>query len=226
MAEFTTVFQNQPVDVSEEFFKQENHFFVGEKVERFDPGSASGEILWKSHSLKQRVSYHQLTLQLEDYRVWEDLPPGEYEDDRSLPFDLSFVTPRTVRLRLAARPEGCRGEPSLMLDGDVPTDVSWETEDDGSTVAYRSRHGSVVVMRDPLRFEFRDSGGRLLTRSHHLSDAMGVVNTRPTPFSFVRNTATFHRHVAASFGLSPGEKLYGGGESFTRLNKRGQKLVL
>lgn len=226
MGEFGPVFQNEPVDVSEEFSRQENHFFVGEKVEEFDPGLASGKILWRSRALKQRVSYHQLTLQLEDYKVWEDLPPGEYEDDRPLPFDLSFVTPRTARLRLAARPEGCRGEPTLMLAGDVPTDDSWETDDDGASVAYRNRHGSVVVQRDPLRFEFRDAAGGLLTRSHHLSDAKSVVNTRPTPLSFVRNTATFHRHIAAGFGLSPGEKLFGCGESFTRLDKRGQKLVL
>ena len=113
MAEFGTVFQNEPVDVSEEFSRQENHFFVGERVGRFDPASATGEILWKSRSLKQRVSYHQLTLQLEDYRVWEDLPPGEYEDDRSLPFDLSFVSPRTARLR---RPDGAVAEVEAQLE--------------------------------------------------------------------------------------------------------------
>ena len=227
MGEYGTVFQNEPVDVSEEFGKQENHFFVGERVDGFDPVSASGQILWRGLSLKQRVSYHQLTLQLEDYRVWEDLPPGEYEDDRSLPFDLSFVTPRTVRLRLAARPEGCRGEPSLMLVGEPPEDDSWEIQDDGSgTTAYGGPFGSVTLTGDPFRLEFRDAAGGLLTRSRHLADAAGVVNARPMPFSFVRNTATFHRHIAASFGLSPGEKLFGGGESFTRLDKRGQKLVL
>ena len=82
MGEFGVVFQNEPVDVSEEFSRQENHFFVGEKVEEFDPESASGRLSWKSLSLKQRVSYHQITSQFEDYKVWEDLPSGEYEDDR------------------------------------------------------------------------------------------------------------------------------------------------
>jgi alpha-D-xyloside xylohydrolase len=226
MGEFGVVFQNEPVDVSEEFSRQENHFFVGDRVEEFDPESASGKICWESLALKQRVSYHQITAQFEDYRIWEDLPPGEYEDDRTLPFDLSFVTPRTVRLRLAARPEGCRGEPTLMLGNELPTDDSWTVRDEGFSVAYRGPCGSVIVDRDPLRFEFRDAADGLLTRSHHLSDSSGVVNARPTPLSFVRNTATFHRHIAASFGLSPGEKLFGCGESFTRLDKRGQKLVL
>ena len=59
MGEFGVVFQNEPVDVSEEFSKQENHYFVGDRVNEFDPESASGKICWKSLALKQRVSYHR-----------------------------------------------------------------------------------------------------------------------------------------------------------------------
>ena len=107
MKEYGAALQNQPVDVSEEFSKQQNHFLVGSKVSEFDPDAASGKILWKGLALKQRVSYHQLTLQFEDYKVWEDTPPEEYEDEQALPCLLSFVTPRTVRLRMAARPQRC-----------------------------------------------------------------------------------------------------------------------
>jgi hypothetical protein len=46
MKEYEAVFQNQPVDVSEEFDNQQNHFFVGSKVPEFDPDTASGKILW------------------------------------------------------------------------------------------------------------------------------------------------------------------------------------
>jgi alpha-D-xyloside xylohydrolase len=97
MKEYEAVFQNQPVDVSEEFDNQQNHFFVGSKVPEFDPDTASGKILWKGLALKQRVSYHQLTLQFEDYKVWWDTPPDEYEDEQTLPFSLSFVSPKTWR---------------------------------------------------------------------------------------------------------------------------------
>src|SRR5918998_956389 len=155
------VLQNQPVDVSVEFAQQDNHFFIGAKVSEFDPRTASGRILWKGLALKQRVSYHQLTLQFEDYRVWEDLPPGEYEDDQDFSFSLSFVTPRTVRLRLAARPRPSPDEPSLMLDGEPPTDDSWEIHDNDSSTTYTGSHGSVTVNRDPVRFEFQDASGRL-----------------------------------------------------------------
>lgn len=226
MGEYRVVFQNQPVDISEEFSKQENHFFIAEKANGFDARSASGEIWWKALAYKQRVSYHQLTLQFEDYRTWEDRPPGEYEDNRALPFSLSFVTPRTVRLRMSARPQGTTGEPSLILDGEPPTDDSWQMTDEGSRVNYASPFGSVTVVRDPLHIEFRDASGKLLTNTHNFADTRSVVNSMPTPFSFVRNTTNLHRHFAASFRLSPEERLFGCGESFTRLNKRGQKLIL
>ena len=227
MGEYEATFQNQPVDISGEFSRQENHFFVGDRTESFDPASASGKILWKSHSLKERVSYHQLTLQLEDYKVWEDTPPGEYEDDQTFPFSIAFVTPRTVRLRVPVRPASMGKRESLMLVGEPGSDdSSWEMNDDGDFTTYASGFGSLRVEHDPLHFEFRDASGGLLTRTNHLSDAPGVVNSMPTPFSFVRNASNLHRHVAASFSLHPGEKLFGGGESFTRLDKRGQRMVL
>lgn len=227
MGEQSVGLQNEPVDVSEEFGRQENHFFAAAKAESFDPASASGELLWRSFALKQRVSYHQLTLQLEGYKVWEDAPPGEYEDEPAFPFALSFYGPRTVRLRVAARPQTIRERPSLMVPRPPQEDASpWELVDGGCCTEYRGPAGTVAVSRSPWRLEFRDASGRLLTRSWHVSDKPGVVSGRPTPFSFVRNAANLRRHLAASFSLSPGERLFGGGESFTALNKRGQKLVL
>src|SRR5215212_806137 len=227
MKEYEAAFQNQPVDISEEFTKQQNHFFVGSQVTEFDPGTASGKILWRGLSLKQRVSYHQLTLQFEDYKVWEDTPPEEYEDEQALPFSLSFVSPKTVRLRLAARARGIGDEPSLMVAGPPPSgDSTWQTSEAESRATYEGPFGSVSLHKDPVRFEFRDASGRLLTCTHNLADTKSVVNSMPTPLSFVRNASNLHRNFAASFTLSPDEKLFGGGESFTRLNKRGQKLML
>ena len=144
MGEYEVKLQNQPVDISGEFGNQANHFFVGERTEEFDAASASGKILWKGLSLKQRVSYHQLTLQFEDYKVWEDTPPGEYEDDQILPFSLSFVTPRTVRLRAAARPDSIRERESLMLVGESGSDGSWEVSDG----EYSSTYAGLIRFRE------------------------------------------------------------------------------
>jgi hypothetical protein len=147
MEVYGAVLQSQPVDVSGEFARQDNHFFIGSKVSEFDPRSASGRILWKGRALKQRVSYHQLTLQFEDYNVWEDLPPGQYEDDQDFSFSLSFVTLRTVRLRVAARPRPSSDEPSLMLAGVPPTDARQGRRGDTVHPA-RAVHGSDGLGRD------------------------------------------------------------------------------
>ena len=69
MREHKIALQNQPVDVSDECARQGSHFFIGTKLSTFDSDGASGEILWKGRALKQRVSYHQLTLEFDDYRV-------------------------------------------------------------------------------------------------------------------------------------------------------------
>jgi alpha-D-xyloside xylohydrolase len=226
MRQFANTAQNQPIDMSEEFVKQENHFFIGSKIEEFDRIFASGKIRWKGQALKQRVSYHQITPQFEDYKVWEDTPPGEYEDEQDLPFSVSFITPRTMRLQMDTQIAALRKGASLMLDGEPGTDNSWEVSSTEFSTTYASRFGSFTATHDPLRFEFRDASGRLLTHTRHLSDSWSVVNTRPTPFSFVRTASSLRRHIAASFSLSPDEKLFGCGESFTRLDKLGQKLVL
>jgi alpha-D-xyloside xylohydrolase len=219
--------ENRPVDPSEEFAKQHNHFFLAQRLEGFDPRSASGKIRWAGFSLEQRVSYHQVTLPFADQKTWLDIPPSEYEDVQDLPFSISFVTPRTLRLRLAARPQGAPEGTSLMLDGEPPTDdSSWEPTDDGSSATYTGPFGTFKVERDPWHLEFRDASGGLLTCTHHPSDARGELNSLPIPFSFLRRSSDLHRHFAAAFSLSPGERLFGGGESFMRLDKRGQKMVL
>jgi alpha-D-xyloside xylohydrolase len=218
--------ENRPVDPSEEFAEQHNHFFLAQNLGEFDPGSASGKVRWAGFSLEQRVSYHQVTLPFADQKAWTDAPPSEYDDVQDLPFSISFITPRTVRLRLAARPQGVPMVGSLILDGEPPTDDTWEPADDGSLATYAGPFGSLRVERDPFHLEFRDASGRLLTRTLHPSDSRSQLNSLPIPLSFVRRSSDLHRHLAATFSLVPGERLFGGGESFTRLDKRGQKMVL
>jgi alpha-D-xyloside xylohydrolase len=229
---------NQPSDVSEEFSRQENHFFIGTRLDEFDPENATGAIRWDRYTLRQRMSFNQVTPLLEktswgekgasfeDAKFAEEFPIGEYEKDHVLPFSLSFVSPRTVRLRLTTRPGPIQDEPSLMLDGEPPVSDAWGVSDDGSSTTYTSSRGSVVVERDPWHITFRDASGDLLTSTQHLLDSRCLINSDPTPFSFVRTASDLTHKIAASFSLQPDEMLFGCGESFTRLNKRGQKLPL
>jgi alpha-D-xyloside xylohydrolase len=229
---------NQPPDVSKEFGKEENAFFIASRIGDFDPGKAMGTIEWRRHTLRQRMSFNQVTPLLEeiswqakgtsfeDDRYAEEFPMGEYEKDHVLPFSLSFVSPRTVRIRLTTRSGPLRDEPSLMLDGELSADTSWEMNDNDASTTYRNEFGSVTVMCDPWRLELRDASGMLLTSTQHLSDSKCLINADPTPFSFVRSASDLTRRIAATFSLSSDEKLFGCGESFTRLNKRGQKIPL
>ena len=201
-------FQNDPIDPSAEFRKQHNHFFVAQRAERLEPDRAAGDVLWKRMSLVQRVSYHQVTLQLEDYAVWKDMPADEYADERVCPFGLEFVSPRCVRVRLSIRPDGLGDGGSPMLEGYEPGE-EWERENDRERSTWRSEHGSISIVRDPWAIELHDADGRLMTRTPHLDDAPGVVNVNPMPLCYARSSSSFHRHVAAGLLLSPGERLYG-----------------
>jgi hypothetical protein len=71
------VFQNDPVDRSAEFRNQQNHFFVAGAASDVDPQTGRGELRWERRALEQRVSYHQVTLQLADLRLWRDMPEAE-----------------------------------------------------------------------------------------------------------------------------------------------------
>jgi hypothetical protein len=45
---FDRELENRPIDPSEEFSKQYNHFFLAQKLEGLDPRSASGKIQGKA----------------------------------------------------------------------------------------------------------------------------------------------------------------------------------
>jgi hypothetical protein len=173
-------FQNDPIDPAGEFRKQQNHFFVAERAASVDPADACGELLWRHMSLIQRVSYHQITLQLEDYAVWQDAPAEEYLDEWAFPFRLDFISPRCVRVRLAARPGDLQDRDSIMLER-CEAGPPWRREDGDERATWHGPHGSIAIRRDPWGLELRDADGRLLTRTLHHAESPSVVNTNPMP---------------------------------------------
>src|SRR5262249_34032789 len=143
----------------------------------------------------------------------------------SLPFSLQFVSPRTVRIRIRTGPRLRPDAPSPMLVGEPPRDSSWKMSAVPGGYRYSSSAGSVTGLQNPRPLEFPDAQGRLLTRTDHPADNRAQFDP-VIPFSFIRRTSDYSRSVAAVFSLAPGEKIFGCGESFTRLDKRGQKIVL
>jgi hypothetical protein len=86
--------ENRPVDPSEEFNKQHNHFFTAQKLAGFDPGSAFGKIRWEGFSLEQRVSYHQVTLPFANQKAWVDVPRANTKTTKISPSRSPSSRPR------------------------------------------------------------------------------------------------------------------------------------
>ena len=212
------------VDVSADFHEYRNTYFLADKLTGFDPATGAGAITWARHQLTPRIAFSNMENILRPFDG-STFPEGEYAVNPALPFSIQFVSPRTVRIRLQTGPQVGADEPSPMLVGEPPRDGSWKLARITGGYRYTSAAGSVTILENPWHLEFRDAQGRLLTRTNHAAD--NATQLDPVlPFSFIRRTSDYSRSVAAVFSLAPGEKIFGCGESFTRLDKRGQKVVL
>ncbi|HKE56658.1 MAG TPA: TIM-barrel domain-containing protein [Pyrinomonadaceae bacterium] len=212
-----------PVDVSQEFLKSEDTYFVGSKVTAFDTATGKGSLQWQRNMRRTFFSFNKMDRTLTPDKN-NEFPP-EYDENPTLPFLVEFVTPRTIRLRINTSSDPIRDEPSLMLVGNPPKDNSWKVEQDDKSITYRSTEGSLTIVKDPWEIQIRDKAGKLLTTTQNINITRGSFSA-PLPFSFIRRAEDFGRQMAAAFRLSPDEKIFGLGESFTRLNKRGQKIIV
>ncbi len=211
-----------PVDVSADFYKMEPVYFIGNRVVSFDAATGSGSLEWARYLRSTTLSFNKVDVTLAKGRATE-FPGTEYDENPQLPFSLTFVSPRTIRLRISTHAPSITDAPSLMLVGPPARDNSWRVSEDDKTVTYTSAYGRVVLVKNPWHIEFYDNAGHLLTRTQNINDPHTYAT--PIPFSFIRRASDLSRSVAATFALAHDEKIFGCGESFTRLNKRGQKVV-
>lgn len=216
---------NEPIDVSGDFHDFTNTYYLADSLASFNPQTGAGEIKYKRYEYATRQAFNNMLGVLQPVNA-NEFPTVEYAASPVLPFSVEFVSPRTVRIRaktgFQAKPE----EESLMLiGGKAPVDNSWKYSKVDGGHQYTSAFGSVTIKISPWHVEIRDAAGKLLTSTNHFSDN-NTSYTPVLPFSFVRRASDYSRSVSATFNLSPDEKIFGCGESFTQLNKRGQKVVL
>ena len=214
---------NEPVDVSADFKELANTYFFADRLSEFDPATQHGKISYQRNLLGPKQAFNN-TLAAPSPAGGNEFPANEYAANPELPFSLDFVSPKVVRIRASSGVQCPGHEESLMLAGPVPRDESWKYTETPNGHCYTSEFGSVTVTTDPWRIEFRDAAGKLLTKTDHMKDHGSF--TPLLPFSFVRRASDYSRSFAASFTSPPGEKIFGCGESFTGLDKRGQKVVL
>ncbi len=216
---------NEPIDISEDFRNFSNTYFLADSLTSFNPETGQGVVKWQRNAYATRQAFNNMLAGLKPVEG-NEFPGVEYEANPKLPFFLEFVSPKTVRIRMKSGFEVGPEEKSLMLvNGFAPKDNSWKyTKIDGGH-KYTSEYGSVILRTFPWHVEFYDANGKLLTQTNHAADNSGTF-TPVHPFSYVRRSSDYSRSMDAVFTLSPGEKIYGLGETFKGFNKRGQKVVL
>jgi len=217
---------NEPIDISGDFRNFANTYYLADSLGNFDPSTASGELSYKRFQYFTRQAFDNMLAVLKPVQA-NEFPTTEYAASPALPFSVDFISPRTVRIRARtgnlAKPDI---ESLMLVNGKALHDNSWKyTKIDGG-YKYTSQFGSVVIKISPWHIEIRDANNRLLTSTVHNTDFNNSTYTPVLPFSFVRRASDYSRSINAAFSLSPDEKIFGCGESFTKLDKRGQKVVL
>lgn len=216
---------NAPVDISGDFHNFANLYYLADHMTNFDPATGKGAITYQRAAYFTRLAFDNMLAVIQPIASTE-FPENEYAANPTLPFSIDFVSARTIRIRIQTGPEFTSPQPELMLDGPVPKDNGdWKYSKVEGGYRYTGPYGSVTIMENPWCIEIRDAQGKLLTRTVTRAD-MSQTYTPILPFCFVRRASDYSRSVDAAFTLSPGEKIFGCGESFTSLDKRGQKIVL
>ncbi|MFO7371422.1 MAG: glycoside hydrolase family 31 protein [Bacteroidales bacterium] len=218
---------NEPVDISGDFFNFTNTHYLADNLKSFDPVQRTGVLEYKRYENSTRLAFNNMMGVLKPVNA-NEFPGNEYEALPNLPFSIDFVTARTIRIRTATGFQKKADESSLMLvNGTAPSDqTSWKFSKTADGYLYTSEAGSVLIRSNPWSVELRDKNGRFLTRTVHLNDLANSSYIPQLPFSYVRRASDYSRSINAAFFLSPDEKIFGCGESFTRLDKRGQRVVL
>ena len=215
---------NQAVDMSADFADMSNVFFFADSLAQFDTSSASGKIKWKRHNVVPRQAFNtngqwQVPLDMLDF------PTPAYDNDPVLDFDIDFISERTIRLRVYTSDIRPTQTPEVMINGELPTSSAWKVSESNDEVTYKSAAGSITVSKYPWRIVLRDAEGRVIQRTRVLGDN-DTTQVKQLPFCFIKRASDNSRSIAPMLSLSPSERIYGCGESFTSLNKVGQKVNL
>ena len=223
-------------DMSTDFSDLSNTYFLSDSVASFDAAKAMGTVKWNRYRLSPRQAFN-----LNGY--WPvrmemlDFPSTEYDNDPQLKLKLSFISPRCIRLTMLTTPVEPKNEdgsdpmfaPEFLgkLAGAANGSLTneWRLVSDGRSIAYKSEYGSLEIQRYPFRIVLRDKNGKILTQTRHIIDNDSS-QIKLLPFSFIKRGSDNSRSVNPVFTLASGEHIVGCGESFTKLDKVGQKVHL
>lgn len=212
----------EPIDMSLDFKDFHNTFFFADKLASFNGADGKGKITWKRSSLYTRQAFNVNTILPQDLKML-DFPGEAYEQDPDLDFTIDFITPRTLRIRMLTTPVQPKPFDSPMLAKEPQKDHSWKYSKSGKAHIYKSNYGSIEIEENPFRIILRDEKGKQLTDTWRWCDNDSS-QVKVIPFNFIKRGVDNSRAVNPVFSLAPNEKIFGCGESVTKLDKRGQKV--
>ena len=216
-------------DVSTDFYDLSNTYFMADSLVSFDVAKGEGLVQWKRYRLSPRQAfnlngYWPVRMQMLDF------PDAAYENDPELKLKVEWVSPRTVRIRMLTSPI----EPKAKDADDVMfcegfkhrvANCKFATTQTANTIKYSTDYGTIEIQKYPWRIVVKDAKGRVLTQTRHSIDNDSS-QVKLLPFSFIKRGSDNSRSINPVLALAPGERIYGCGESFTSLNKVGQKVHL
>ena len=221
--------QGMQKDVSTDFYDLSNIYFLADSLSSFDAQKGEGTVNWKRFRLTPRQAfnlngYWPVRLQMLDF------PDAAYVNDPDLKIKLEFISPRTVRVRMLTtpiEPANTEQDDPMFCDQFKQRQggVAWKVSQTDKAIVYTSPYGSIELQKYPWRLVVKDAAGKILTQTRHNIDNDSS-QVKLLPFSFIKRGTDNSRSVNPVLTLAPGERIYGCGESFTSLNKVGQKVHL
>ena len=216
-------------DMSTDFYDLSNTYFLADSLVSFDTAKGEGLVQWKRYRMSPRQAfnlngYWPVRMQMLDF------PDAAYENDPELRLSIEFITPRTARIRMLTTPI----QPKDNDQDDVmfcdkfkacTKGAAWKSVQATNKISYSSAYGTIEIQKYPWRIIIKDAKGKILTQTRHIIDNDSS-QVKLLPFSFIKRGSDNSRSVNPVLALAPGERIYGCGESFTSLNKVGQKVHL
>ena len=216
-------------DMSTDFYDLSNTYFFADSLVSFDAAKGEGLVQWKRYRMSPRQAfnlngYWPVRMQMLDF------PDAAYENDPNLKIKIEFISPRAARIRMftsPVEPKNTDQEDIMFCDGFKArgTGAMWKTSQTGDAISYKSQYGSIEIKKYPWRLVIKDANDKVLTQTRHLIDNDSS-QVKLQPFSFIKRGSDNSRSINPVLTLAPGERIYGCGESFTSLNKVGQKVHL
>ena len=216
-------------DMSTDFSDLSNTYFLADSLVSFDTAKGEGKVQWKRYRLSPRQAfnlngYWPVRMQMLDF------PDAAYENDPELKIKIEWITPRTARIRMLTTPVEPRNtdqEDVMFCEGfkSVVANCKFTTTDGEKSIIYKTEYGQIEIQKYPWRIVLKDAKGKILTQTRHIIDNDSS-QVKLLPFSFMKRGSDNSRSVNPVLTLAPGERIYGCGESFTSLNKVGQKVHL